>query len=418
MKRKVLFVALALLGAFAFAQKVPVIAVTPFAVKDECVNEREAELITDGFYMRLGNTRKVTVVDRKILDKVSDEYDFQKEGKWSDSQQKTVEYGNVLNANWIMVGDIQNFANGLLIQVRLFDVNKAAWRGGETLQAVNATDAYNKISTLVDNLIKRIESEPVSIPIIIKTDKGGDIYLNGKRQFNIADNTSYPINVDKAGEYKLRIVFTDNMKKETTIEVSTQGENVVDFSKVELSYGIGSIGPAGGIIFYDKGGYTDGWRYLEAAPANTEFTAEWGKEGKKNIVLTSISIGTGKQNTKLIIDKLKPVIGSNCAALKCTKLKINKYEDWFLPSREELNWMYKNLKLSRLGNFKTVKDERNNTHLYWSSSQITDDSDAYDKAWLIDFTDGSYSYSKNKKDKEYKRNNKENTYSVRAIRAF
>jgi hypothetical protein len=30
--------------------------------------------------------------------------------------------------------------------------------------------------------------------------------------------------------------------------------------------GANLIGPAGGAVFYDKGGYSDGWRYLEAAP--------------------------------------------------------------------------------------------------------------------------------------------------------
>ena len=31
-------------------------------------------------------------------------------------------------------------------------------------------------------------------------------------------------------------------------------------------------GPAGGYIFYDKGGYSDGWRFLEVAPLSTEWT--------------------------------------------------------------------------------------------------------------------------------------------------
>ncbi|MDR0638267.1 MAG: DUF1566 domain-containing protein [Spirochaetaceae bacterium] len=28
------------------------------------------------------------------------------------------------------------------------------------------------------------------------------------------------------------------------------------------------VGPAGGFVFYDKGSYSDGWRYLECAPEN------------------------------------------------------------------------------------------------------------------------------------------------------
>jgi len=42
------------------------------------------------------------------------------------------------------------------------------------------------------------------------------------------------------------------------------------------TYALRDVGPAGGYIFYDKGSYSNGWRYLEAAPKSTEWT---GKNG-------------------------------------------------------------------------------------------------------------------------------------------
>jgi hypothetical protein len=38
----------------------------------------------------------------------------------------------------------------------------------------------------------------------------------------------------------------------------------------DQEYAIGSRGPVGGLLFYDKGGYADGWWYLEVAPYKTE----------------------------------------------------------------------------------------------------------------------------------------------------
>jgi len=34
------------------------------------------------------------------------------------------------------------------------------------------------------------------------------------------------------------------------------------------TYKIKDRGPAGGIIFYNKGYYSDGWRYMEVVPAD------------------------------------------------------------------------------------------------------------------------------------------------------
>lgn len=41
-------------------------------------------------------------------------------------------------------------------------------------------------------------------------------------------------------------------------------------------YVLRDTGPAGGYIFYDKGDYSDGWRYLEAAPSDQSTGAPWG----------------------------------------------------------------------------------------------------------------------------------------------
>ena len=37
-----------------------------------------------------------------------------------------------------------------------------------------------------------------------------------------------------------------------------------------IAYMLQDTGPGGGIIFFDKGSYSDGWRYLEAAPKSTK----------------------------------------------------------------------------------------------------------------------------------------------------
>jgi len=163
------------------------------------------------------------------------------------------------------------------------------------------------------------------------------------------------------------------------------------------TYKIGDTGPAGGIIFFDRGFTGDGWRYLEAAPAGAEFTAQWGAYGK-NVANTMEAVGFGKKNTTLIVERLKALNETNKAAQLCAALDVNGYKDWFLPSKDELDLMYKNLKLKGLGGF--------STNYYWSSSQT---SNLFDRAWNQRFSDGAqlnFNFIKT------------NTNSVRAVRAF
>jgi len=131
-------------------------------------------------------------------------------------------------------------------------------------------------------------------------------------------------------------------------------------------YKVGDKGPAKGIVFYDKGYYEneDDWRYLEAAPADTiSLQADWGLLGIP-CPGTAQEIGAGSSNTMAIVNKLRENGQYNKAAQLCNELIINNKDDWFLPSREELNVYYRVLALDDSSGY-FDKDEES---YYWSSS--------------------------------------------------
>jgi hypothetical protein len=69
--------------------------------------------------------------------------------------------------------------------------------------------------------------------------------------------------------------------------------------------------------------------------------------------------------------------GFGWAAQVCDELSVNGYDDWFLPSYEELNFMYGSLHRRGLGNF------RNDS--YWSSTANYNG----ETPFAINFADGS-----------------------------
>ncbi|MFO8029833.1 MAG: DUF1566 domain-containing protein [Cyclonatronaceae bacterium] len=149
---------------------------------------------------------------------------------------------------------------------------------------------------------------------------------------------------------------------------------------VQLSTGctsktVGDIGPGGGIIFYDKGSYSDGWRYLEAAPEDIEsfaFGFSWGCTDYY-IPGTSSELGTGKINTVRINYHC-----DNTSAAKVARSYNNAdLNDWYLPSKMELLEIYKHREIIK---------NLNTSHaysLYWSSTQSCESS-----AWGIAFYKG------------------------------
>ena len=178
-------------------------------------------------------------------------------------------------------------------------------------------------------------------------------------------------------------------------DTDTVTSDVTLFAKWTPLYALRDTGPAGGWIFYVKeSGYSDGWMYLEAAP-NDQSSRAWGTFNHTVPGADRIEIGTGQQNTLDIIggDVLSDKAADECANYSIVNGGVT-YDDWFLPSKNELNQMYMNLKANGVGDF-AVKD-------YWSSSET----DAW-YAWHQGFYYGSQNY-----------NNKFTTYRVRAVRAF
>jgi len=168
-------------------------------------------------------------------------------------------------------------------------------------------------------------------------------------------------------------------------------------------YAIGDTGPAGGIIFYIDTTYEHTWTYLEVAPVSTEWTAkQWGDyetEIGGNAALTGI--GDGQAATDAIVQHLADNTSeTGRAAQLCDSLSHNGFEDWFLPSKDELNAIWVNIvdagsdDNSGVGGF---ADD-----YYWSSSEY----DSY-AAWVQSFN----SYDQNDYDKD-------SNVRVRAVRAF
>ena len=202
-----------------------------------------------------------------------------------------------------------------------------------------------------------------------------------------------------------------------------------------------------GFVFYDKGSYSDGWRYLEAAKSATETDLSWGGRGIATSA-TGTAVGTGAANTAAIVafwaawinarltvanggtwdgspidsvdySAVQNELGAgkipfwykwdgaaanddpttwdwiaDYAAKYCNSLTSADKSDWFLPSKDELNLIYQNLHLEEIGGFAD--------NYYWSSSQNSSLT-----VWIQDFDNGGQIAS-----------NKYFGQRVRAVRSF
>jgi len=299
MKRFVLLMGLiAGMGAAVFAQEaaLPRLAVVPFSVNTERQKAREDAIAIRNFVQsNMVSSGKYDVMTRDQIDKLLENQRIQVSSISSKENLKKLELENV---NYIVTGTVDAIDNDYGVTISILDVSTGRFSHSTSQFMSNtSTDIYNKTAALVRNFQQGLSNEG-----------------------------------------------------ETVVQTGRSGSS--------RQYFIGDEGPAGGIVFFDKGESSGGWRYLEAAPSRTESNAEW-----------------------------------NRALQICKGMEYGGYRDWRLPSKDELNFMYKNLKQKDLGGF--------SDNWYWSSEQ--------DRTYACyqSFTDGSQTYDWKVK-----------MYSVRAVRAF
>ncbi len=198
-----------------------------------------------------------------------------------------------------------------------------------------------------------------------------------------------PTDPTKEGYYFVRWSATENGT--TAFDFSTKiAKDTTIYAVWAMEYKVGDKGSAGGFIFYDcdadnttdGGAGADGlkssdcgWRYLETAPAtlSTEYVFGYSRTsetGTNERVGTDTAVGTGKTNTEKLVSSMGDKAYSSStgsdkatyAAKACSDYTYKGFDDWFLPSKDELNLIYENL-------CKKKKVSFGNDN-YWSSSEV------------------------------------------------
>jgi len=202
----------------------------------------------------------------------------------------------------------------------------------------------------------------------------------------------------------------------TGVEVKNCGNNNCNENnnEIRLTLEIGETGPGGGKIFYrnEEGFVVQGFGnesdlnqfesflayYLEVAPNDMSVKLAITQDHAIDIIGTETTIGTGRRNTMLIIKGAYESWANaiSPASIVCIEYSNNNKNDWFLPSKDEIEQLYFNRDV--IDNFRT------DWSFYWTSSQGSLDV----AMWSLSSGDGSFA--------EF--NTKTNEFFVRAIRAF
>jgi len=299
-----------------------------------------SEYILSGLMENAVNDEVFSVVDRQQIDAIRSELNFQWSGEVSDASAQ--EIGQMLGAQTIVSGAVTTIGSIYRIQARAIAVQTAAVQGQFSQ---NVDGKGDTIAALTQRKAPAGSSPAATASTGTRTTTG-------------TQTAAAPAAGGTAA--------TPAAPAATPAAPATP-----------TTYKIGDKGPAGGLIFYDKGNNNGGWRYLEAAPVDINRQLQATSEEIKTEDWSERAVGKGKSNTEAIMKEAANRGGGfGWAAQACDAYTLNGFSDWFLPSRDELHYMYGNLHMNGLGNFKN--------EWYWTS---TAQNRSY--TWTENFSNGS-----------------------------
>lgn len=258
-------------------------------------------------------------------------------------------------------------------------------------KGANAQASLNRVQARIG------DSKDVAVygDIMLSSEIKGGLFLDGEYLGNVNSNSETPIEEIEVGLHSLEIKGLNDWKKEVyikkdeTTNVKAILTDEIKAFKDELKYKV-NLGVS--VVKLLNEGYNI-LDLLDAGVTENDLLGTLYKGGR--IFYVNTEDGTGlvsalrdqKDGAGVSWDEAKDI-----AATYST----DEYSDWYLPSKEELNLMYMNLKKNHEGNFAD--------NVYWSSTVGNKRSTV---AWRQGFTNGyqyeNYTYLK---------------YNVRAIRSF
>ncbi|MCL2179619.1 MAG: fibronectin type III domain-containing protein [Treponema sp.] len=396
------------------------------------LDELEANLLDSGILI---------IVDRREVERIRSELNIQSSGEVGDDSIQNV--GARLGAQSVVSGSLMEIGGTYRMVVRVLNVQNATveaqyrtdiaadsrvlalLEGGRSTAAVTVQPARPAAAAQTPAApVRTLPPTPQNLRAASIRENSVEITWSSSNwgSTGVGFQVYYSTSADAAsatlaGSVSNRQSYSfSNLRNNTlyyfwvtSVERNTESakSEVLSITTPRYDYVIGDTGPAGGLIFYDKGVYTNGWRFMEAAP-NDIGPAPWGANGTE-VSGTSTAIGGGRGNTQSIVPVLTRA-REDGAALLCSSLNISGFTDWFLPSKDELNLMYTNLAVRGLGRF--------SNSCYWTSSEGSgrafslSTSSSESNAWMQYFNNGSQYQDR------HNGSGKNNAYQIRAARQF
>jgi hypothetical protein len=209
------------------------------------------------------------------------------------------------------------------------------------------------------------------------------LYLGTQLYLNINIEGNNLISAD--WNHNFKVLHFDEQR--IHLEFQNQERTLSRQCESTIEYEIGQVGPSGGIVAFDKGSYSEGWRYIEVALQDLSIQ-EWGCISLDIQNAQNSAIGSGMRNTAAITYNHDLLTNYYTNPQVCNSLnngslsgktallfELNQVNDWFLPSSLDLQNIYQNLIPLNLGNFQET--------FYWTSSQVSES-----QAQCVNFADG------------------------------